>query len=80
MLLVALLSSASCARATEPPLACKSGSLVLYDSDDQTIVKKSRTGVCHDNRSPNFDGMMHYTAYRSMSDCVTSGGKERGRS
>jgi hypothetical protein len=54
--------------------------LVLYDTDDRTIVKKSRTGICHDSRSPNFDGTIHYAAYRSMSDCVRSGGKDRGRS
>lgn len=36
----------------------------LYDSDDSTIVKKSRQNICHDQKSGSFDATIHYRAYR----------------
>ncbi len=47
----------------------------LYDSDDPTIVKKSRQDICHDQKSGSFAGTIHYRAYRTMKDCLDSGGR-----
>jgi hypothetical protein len=41
-----------------------------------TIVKRSRSGICHDWHSANFKKTEHYTAYRTMEDCVKSSRKE----
>jgi hypothetical protein len=66
---------AACA-ASDVPKPPKLDQWALYDSDDHTIVKKSRDGVCHDYTSGHFEHTVHYTAYRTMEDCKTSGGRE----
>ena len=48
----------------------------LYDSDDPTIVKKSRGNICYDSTSGRFTEMVHFTAYRDMEDCVADGGRD----
>jgi hypothetical protein len=62
--------------AGDAPVAPKLDQWALYDSDDGTIIRKSRSGICHDWHSANFRQTQHYTAYRTMEDCVKSGGKE----
>jgi hypothetical protein len=57
------------------PPARKPG-LVLYDSDDPTIVKKSRNDICYDSSNGRFEEIIHYTAYRDMEDCVADGGRD----
>jgi hypothetical protein len=39
-------------------------------------VKKSRENICHDKSSPNYRTLLYFVAYRSMQECVVSGGKE----
>jgi len=46
-----------------------------YDTEDQLIIKKSRSGVCHDRHSPSFSQIEKYTAYRAMQDCLDSDGR-----
>ena len=38
-------------------------------------VKKSRENVCHDKSSSNYSTIKYFIAYKSMGECVTSGGK-----
>lgn len=38
------------------------------------IVKKSSSGLCHDQQSPYFDRIRHFTAYDTLSACLQSGG------
>lgn len=47
----------------------------LWDTDDQTIVKRSRNNICHDKSDPSFEQTVHFRAYRTMKDCLESGGK-----
>lgn len=47
----------------------------LWDTDDQTIVKRSRNDICHDSSSSSFVKTEHFRAYRTMKDCLDSGGK-----
>lgn len=70
------LLSAACV-AGDVPKAPKLDQWALYDSDDATIVKKSREGICHDYKSGNFERTAHYVAYRTMDDCKASGGREK---
>ena len=44
--------------------------------DRNAPVKKSRENVCHDKSSPNYRTVRYFISYRSMAECVTSGGRE----
>ena len=41
-------------------------------------VKKSRENVCHDKSSPNYTTIKYFIPYKSMGECVTSGGRAAG--
>jgi hypothetical protein len=47
----------------------------IMDTDDPNIVKLSRSGICHDQSSGAYEATLHYRAYRSLRDCLDSGGK-----
>ena len=47
----------------------------LFDTDDESIVKKSLNGICHDANSGSFEDIIHFRAYRTVKDCLDSGGK-----
>lgn len=51
------------------------GGKALYDTDDESIVKKSRGGICYDSSDGRFDGICHYVAYANMKDCLDDGGR-----
>lgn len=51
----------------------------LFDTDDPTIMKRSSAGVCHDRKSPSFDATVHFRGYRTMKDCLDSGGRLPGK-
>ena len=51
----------------------------LFDTDDPTIVKRSSAGVCHDRKSPSFEATIHFRGYRTMKDCIDSGGRVPGK-
>jgi hypothetical protein len=51
----------------------------LFDTDDPAIVKRSSAGVCHDRKSPSFDATIHFRGYRTMKDCIDSGGRPPGK-
>jgi hypothetical protein len=76
-----LLVAALPLSAATPPAAPRPGTApavpdkALFDSDDLTIVKKSREGVCHDATSAGFAQTLHYRAYRNLKDCLDSGGR-----
>ena len=38
-------------------------------------VKKSDSGICHDKTSPHYDKTKNFTPFKSMDECVKSGGK-----
>jgi hypothetical protein len=44
--------------------------------DRGAVVKKSRENLCHDKSSPNYRTMKYFISYRSMAECLTSGGTE----
>jgi hypothetical protein len=73
--IAAVVLAAACA-ASDVPQPPKLDQWALYDSDNATIIKKSREGICHSYRSANFERTVHYTAYRTLEDCKASGGRE----
>jgi|GEM_PF-327787 len=38
-------------------------------------VKKSSSGICHDDSSPNYKQLKDFTPYKTMDACLKSGGK-----
>jgi hypothetical protein len=39
------------------------------------LVKKSDSGICHDKTSPSYDKTKNFTEFKSMDECIKSGGK-----
>jgi hypothetical protein len=70
-----LLSAAPSGRAASQGPAKPAADKALFDTDDPTIVKRSSAGVCHDRKSPSFEATIHFRAYRTMKDCIDSGGR-----
>ena len=38
-------------------------------------VKKSKSNICHDKTSPGYKQTKNYTEFKTMDECVKSGGK-----
>ena len=69
-------ASTACAADAPPPTARKpTVDKKFFDTADRNFVKMSDARLCHDARSPNFDNTKNFKAYRTMQDCVDSGGK-----
>jgi hypothetical protein len=51
---------------------------VKSNPDVNAPVKKSRENVCHDKSSPNYSTIKFFIAYKSMPECLTSGGRAPG--
>lgn len=45
------------------------------ESSSTDVVKKSRTGICHDTSSPWYAQTIHYTPFQSLQECLNSGGR-----
>ena len=39
------------------------------------IVKKSDSGICHDAKSPSYEHTKKFTEFKTLDECVKSGGK-----
>ncbi len=39
------------------------------------VVKKSDAGICHDKSSPSFANTKNFTPFKSLDECVKSGGR-----
>ena len=81
-LAVASVSWLSVTYAGEPPAKPPAPTQVpakvdrmLYDTEDPTIIKKSRNDICHDRTSGAFKLTTSFKAYRTMKDCLDSGGR-----
>jgi hypothetical protein len=44
--------------------------------DVTAVAKKSRDNICHDSASPNYRTLKYFITYRSMKDCMASGGRK----
>jgi hypothetical protein len=40
----------------------------------ESIVKKSDSGICHDKTSPSYERTKKFTEYKTVDECVKSGG------
>jgi len=48
---------------------------VKPNRNTSAAVKKSRENVCHDKTSSNYSTIKYFVAYKTMAECVSSGGK-----
>ncbi len=39
------------------------------------IVKKSDSGICHDSKSPSYEHTKKFTEFKTVDECLKSGGK-----
>ena len=39
------------------------------------MVKKSDSGICHDTKSPSYERTKKFTEFKTLDECVKSGGK-----
>jgi len=46
--------------------------------DVNAPVKKSRENLCHDKTSSNYKTIKFFVVYKSMAECLTSGGRTPG--
>jgi cytochrome c5 len=44
-------------------------------ADGEPAVKKSKTDICHDKASSSYQQTTSFTAFKSMDECVKSGGR-----
>lgn len=49
--------------------------LCLLSAPAHALVKKSASGLCHDESSRYFANTQHFTPFKSLDDCLRSGGK-----
>jgi len=42
---------------------------------DEPAVKKSKTSICHDKTSASYKQTTNFTAFKTMDECVKSGGR-----
>ncbi len=40
-----------------------------------SMVKKSDSGICHDKSSPSYEKTKKFTEFKSMDECIKSGGR-----
>ena len=40
----------------------------------EPIVKKSESGICHDKNSPSYERTKKFTEFKTVDECVKSGG------
>lgn len=69
------LAAIACQAEEQRELPVKRDDKALYDSDDPTIIKKSRGNICYDSSDGRFESIVHYTAYANLKDCLSSGGR-----
>lgn len=48
-------------------------SSMLYAADP--AVKKSDSGICHDAKSPSYERTKKFTEFKTVDECLKSGGK-----
>lgn len=44
-------------------------------ADGEPAVKKSKTNICHDKTSSSYQQTTNFTAFKTMDECVKSGGR-----
>jgi len=54
---------------------CHRSATTPAPSRESGVVKKSKSGICHDPSSQWYSQTIHYTAFNSLQECLDSGGR-----
>lgn len=65
--------AASAPAAKAAPAATPAASAAKTEVEPE--VKKSNTGICHDKTSAAFKQTKNFTAFKTMDECIKSGGR-----
>ena len=52
----------------------KSGGRAPANAAAEVVVKKSDSGICHDKSSTSFEKTQKFTPFKTLDECVKSGG------
>lgn len=55
----------------KPPV----GVAAAAPAPEVSLVKKSDSGICHDKSSPSYEKTKKFTEFKSMEECIKSGGR-----
>ena len=65
--------AASAPAAKAAPAAAPVASAAKVEAEPE--VKKSNAGICHDKTSPGFKQTKNFTAFKTVEECIKSGGR-----
>jgi len=65
--------AASAPAAKAAPAAAPAASAAKGEAEPE--AKKSNAGVCHDKTSPGFKQTKNFTAFKTVEECIKSGGR-----
>jgi hypothetical protein len=65
--------AASAPAAKAAPAAAPAASAAKTEAEPE--VKKSNAGICHDKTSPGYKQTKNFSAFKTMEECVKSGGR-----
>lgn len=60
---------------TAAPVATAPAAAAAAKAGDEPAVKKSKTSICHDKASASYKQTTNFTAFKTMDECVKSGGR-----
>jgi hypothetical protein len=52
--------------------------LAVFDTEDASFVRRSRAGICYTAADGGYLQLLYFKAYRSLEDCLASGGRRAG--
>jgi len=68
----ASLALVGCGKKEEPPAAAPAPAAAAAE---EPAENKSKTSICHDKSSPSYKQTTNFTAFKTMDECVKSGGR-----
>ena len=60
---------------TTAPAAAPTKAASPAAAAEEPAVKKSNTSICHDKSSPSYKQTKNFTEFKTMEECIKSGGR-----
>jgi hypothetical protein len=60
---------------TTAPAAAPTKAATPAAAAEEPAVKKSNTSICHDKSSPSYKQTKNFTEFKTMEECIKSGGR-----
>ena len=68
-------AAAAPAPAATPAPAAAPAKAAAPAAAEEPAVKKSKTSICHDKSSPSYKQTKNFTEFKTMDECIKSGGR-----